>query len=348
MASSKSTDGTQDGERQASIQAKDMCIQQSTGFGGTLIRSKYRFAEHLPEVLEGAEFTLEMGASCYKFRLPRSPEGFMATARSPEYVQVFTSDIKVFSMWVNPPHGTPDTKSRFQEIHELAEHLLQTYGHTGKVFLLGAWEQDWKMRAWNSPRAPATKLKKVLDDIRVCQAAVELAPGKHPLAISKVFNYAEANLVDRARTDPTYECIANSVLPHVPELDYVSYSAYDYHADTHTLTQALDFLQSKLVPRPNAERRVFLGEFGFPLTKKKSGVHVRTEQEQRDLTLATLDCATAWRVPYAFYWQIYDDRYGLRRRTGEFTSLYHAIAQRHQIANENPCRKPAPTSLEHT
>ncbi|KAL3156408.1 hypothetical protein ABBQ38_000721 [Trebouxia sp. C0009 RCD-2024] len=188
------------------------------------------------------------------------------------------------------------------------------------------------MRASNAPRAPAIQLNKVLDDIRVCQAAVESARANYPSAISKVFNYAEANLVVRAMKDPTYECIANSVLPHV-QVDYVSYSAYDYHADTDTLTQALDFLQSKLDPSPHAQRRVFLGEFGFPLTKKKSGVHIRTEQEQRDLTLATLDCATAWGVPYAFCWQIYDDRYGLRRRTGEFTSLYQAIAMRHQIAN---------------
>lgn len=283
-----------------------------------------------------------------QFRLPRSPEGFLATACSPEYVAVFTSDIKVFCKWVHPPDGTLDAKSRFQEIHELAEHLLQTYGLTGKVFLLGAWEQDWKMRASSSPRAPAIHLKKVLDDIRVCQAAVESARGKHPLAISKVFNYAEANLVDRAREDPTYECIANSVLPNV-QVDYVSYSAYDYHADTHTLTQALDFLQSKfkLDPSPRAQRRVFLGEFGFPLTEKKSGVHIRTEQEQRDLTLATLDCVSAWGVPYAFYWQIYDDRYGLRIRTGEFTSLYQAIAKRHRIANEKICRKLALTSLKH-
>lgn len=38
--------------------------------------------------------------------------------------------------------GLRDAKSRFQEVHELAEHLLQTYGHAGKVFLLGAWELE--------------------------------------------------------------------------------------------------------------------------------------------------------------------------------------------------------------
>ena len=301
-------------------------------FGGTLIKSKYRFAEHLAEVIEGAEFTLGMGASCYKIRLPRTPEGFLATARSPEYVQVFKSDIEVFCMWVHPKDGTPDATSRFQEIHELAEHLLQTYGHLGKVFLLGAWEQDWKMRGSYKPRSPAIHLKKVLDDIGVCQAAVESARGKHPLAMCEVFNYAEANLVVTAIDDPAYECVANSVLPQV-KVDYVSYSAWDYHADTHKLTQALDFLQSKLDPSPHAKRRVFLGEFGFPLTKKRSGVHIRTEQEQADLTLATLDCATAWGVPYAFCWQIYDERYGLCRPTGEFTSLYRAIVERHRIAS---------------
>ena len=184
------------------------------------------------------------------------------------------------------------------------------------------------------PRNPAIhlKLERVLEDIRVCQAAVESAREKHPLATSKVFNYAEANLVVRAIKDPAYECVANSVLPHV-QVDYVSYSAWDYHADTSELTQALDFLQSKL-PSPHGHRRVFLGEFGFPLTKK-SGKHICTEQEQRDMTLATLDCATAWGVPYAFCWQIYDDRYGLRRRTGEFTSLYRAIVERQMRNPQN-------------
>ena len=128
--------------------------------------------------------------------------------------------------------------------------------------------------------------------------------------------------------DPAYECVANSVLPQV-YVDYVSYSAYDYHGDTNKLMQALDFLRSKLLG-PNGHRRVFLGEFGFSLTKKNGGEIIRTEQEQRDMTLATLDCAIAWGVPYAFYWQIYHDRYGLQRRTGEFTSLYRAIVERLQ------------------
>ena len=105
-------------------------------FGGTLIKPRYRVAQHPSEVVEGAEFTLRMGAKCYKIRLPRGPEGFLATVRLPEYVEVFSSDIKVFCMWVHPSEdGIPDADSRRQEIQELAEHLLQTYSHSGKVSL---------------------------------------------------------------------------------------------------------------------------------------------------------------------------------------------------------------------
>ena len=99
-------------------------------------------------------------------------------------------------------------------------------------------------------------------------------------------------------------CVANDVLPHVA-VDYVSYSSYDtinrfQDQLPSALGEALDYLEAKLPPKAGlAGRRVFIGEYGFPLD---AGI---TPERQDELSRAVCRAALVWGCPFALYWELY-------------------------------------------
>ena len=78
----------------------------------------------------------------------------------------------------------------------------------------------------------------------------------------EVWHYCEVNHVQLAIEGR--KAVVNMVLPHAP-VDFISYSRYDSQDDPQRLKAVLEFIASKLTPKPGiAGRRVFIGEYGFP------------------------------------------------------------------------------------
>lgn len=102
-------------------------------------------------------------------------------------------------------------------------------------------------------------------------------------------------------------CVANDVLPHA-DVDFVSYSAYDSlggdgdrGAIARQLPEALDYLESKLRPKPGiAGRRTFVGEYGFPADRFGPA-----EQDARSRLV--MSAALDWGCRFALYWQVYNN-----------------------------------------
>ena len=176
-------------------------------------------------------------------------------------------------------------------MYDLTAWLLKIYAGTGRTFYLGNWEGDWELLHTNPDRVPTeAEVQGMIDRTNARQQAVDDAKRDTPHAGVEVYHYLEVNrVIDAMNGRPR---MANSVLPHTP-VDFVSYSAYDALADDGgaTLRQAMDYLDRQLPTRPGiVGRRVFVGEYGFPLAKFSPA-----EQDAR--SRGVMKTALAWGLP---------------------------------------------------
>ena len=160
----------------------------------------------------------------------------------------------------------PQQEKEYREIYDFTRYLLKTYNGSGKTFFLGHWEGDGLLRGTirreDDVRATPTAIQGMIDWLNCRQRAIDDAKRDTPHKGVEVWHYTEVNHVQVAIEGR--KAVANMVLPHVP-VDFVSYSSYDTQEDPKRLKAALDFIQSKLTPKPGiAGRRVFIGEYGFP------------------------------------------------------------------------------------
>jgi hypothetical protein len=97
--------------------------------------------------------------------------------------------------------------------------------------------------------------------------------------------------------------VINDVIPHT-NVDYVSYSSYDsVHQEdiTKALTGALDYIASKVPPKPGIPgRRVFIGEYGF-MARNYS------PEEQDKLSRQVNAVGLQWGTPFILYWEFYNN-----------------------------------------
>jgi len=194
--------------------------------------------------------------------------------------------------------------SEYKEMHALAVYLLSRYEGSGKTFLIGHWEGDWHLlRGYDAQKAPSAQaIAGMIDWLNVRQKAIDDA--KRDVAAKGVhlYQYTEVNLVQKGIRGQA--CLTTDVLPHT-RVDYVSYSSYDTinaHAGKagSALPEALDFIESKLPPKRGLEgKRVFIGEYGFPLEQTQTPE--KQDQYSRDVCLAALD----WGCPFVLYWELY-------------------------------------------
>ncbi|MCX6124340.1 MAG: hypothetical protein NTV34_06265 [Proteobacteria bacterium] len=109
--------------------------------------------------------------------------------------------------------------------------------------------------------------------------------------------------------DPTgVVTAANRVIPRTT-IDLISYSAYDAEFAASSLGslkvrlhKALNYIEGKL-PYKNVKgypKRVFIGEFGYPMQGT-------SEDDQASMVREFLAAAIEWNVPYALYWQFYNN-----------------------------------------
>ncbi len=272
--------------------------------GTQAIGGKYQFTDK-PALLESAEVIREMGATVMKFapRLdPKHPtidSVAELVSLDPAYRQVLEMPFADFQMWVDAraegawSRGLKPTEAvaEYRQVYDLAVHLLKTYGGTGKNFYLGHWEGDNMLRGSidkesDAKMADSVRVQGFIDWLTIRQQAVDDAKRDTPHHGVNVWHYTEVNhpTISLREDRPS---IANKVLPFVP-VDFVSYSAYDGQSDPKLLRGTLDYLESKLEPKPNITgKRVFIGEYGF--WAQKDGMPINTPQQQNDRSLEVID-----------------------------------------------------------
>ncbi len=279
---------------------------------------KYQFTKE-PWLIETAKAILDMGSNAIKFGMGEDQarkagevgefKSLMELARDGAvYRRVFEMPFAYYLIWAYPFDGAswrkPISSERrakeYREMYEFAVYLLKTYSGTGKRFYLGHWEGDWYLHANFDPNAdvPDEKIQGMINWLTVRQKAVDDARKRTPHQNVWLCNYAEANLVKIAFEGK--RCMANDVIPKV-NLDYVSYSCYDTEHTPELLAKALDYLESKLQPKPGIEgKRVFIGEYGFPAFRF-------TPDEQDKKSRAVMRTGLEWGCPFILYWEMYNN-----------------------------------------
>jgi len=294
--------------------------------------SYYQFTDE-SLLKEGGDAILNMGSNMIKISIgpsyvkarylkakDPSIRSITDLARTPEYKDVFNMPFSRYFMWtycfstynqVTPFHGhmKPELLAKeYQEVYDLTKYLLTTYNGTGKIFYLGNWEGDWhllsgapvKKNKWEEDVNPDAPIG-MIDWLTARQRAVDDAKKATPHQNVNVYFYVETNLVQKS-IKKNQVTVASSVL-HDVNPDFVSYSSHDStNPGTdmhHDLPAALDYMQSKLTPKPGLpEKRVFIGEFS-------AKGRIFTPQQQDEYVRDQIATSIKWGTPFALYWAIY-------------------------------------------
>jgi hypothetical protein len=286
---------------------------------------KYQFTQET-RLVETARRIEEMGGGLIKFSLdPRYCESMYGLPKrgdvhsltdlarnEPSFRAVFDMPFAHYLLWVEgfSPIDWHDGLSQaerdavYRETNDLVRYLLTHYQNSGKTFYLGQWEGDWLLRpGYDLQKDPTPEaIQGMIDWLKARQEAIDDARGDAHASGVQVYHYTEVNLVQLAVCGR--QCLTNDVLPHVP-VDFVSYSAYDTVLPNRdkirdALFQSLDYIQSKLPPKPGLpSRRVFIGEYGFPLDLVKTAA--QQDRYARDVCRAGLE----WGCPFVLYWEMY-------------------------------------------
>jgi hypothetical protein len=296
--------------------------------------SNYHFTDD-GLLIESAMRINEMGSNMIKFGLGpnyvknnyiKNPDpdihSLVQLASQRDYKTLFSMPFSRYFIWTYaystngnlwPWHGHMQQNvldKEYTEIYDLTRYLLTTYNDTGKMFFVGNWEGDWHLIAGAKQAVPKWETEVnpdapqgMVDWLTVRQKAVDDAKRDTPHRNVQVWFYVEANLVQRSVKQNRIS-VASKVIPFVNP-DYVSYSSYDStNPDKdlhHDLPAALDYLQSRLKPKPGLlQKRVFVGEYGVM-------AHDFNPQQQdarmRDVIITSIQ----WGVPFVLYWQLYDN-----------------------------------------
>jgi len=169
------------------------------------------------------------------------------------------------------------------------------------------------MGAPYSPKKDPTEdsIKGMIEWFNTRQKAIEDAQKDIPHENVEIYQYAEVNMVQKAINGGV--TLTNNVLPFT-NVDYVSYSAYDTvnklykYKDSpeewlalmeKELPPALDYIESKLKAKDIEGKRVFIGEYGFPIK------HLKTAEKQDKASRVVMAAALEWSCPFIVYWEVY-------------------------------------------
>jgi hypothetical protein len=287
----------------------------------------YQFTKQTP-LVETAEAIQALGSTVIKFGLiPKGQSAFHSLTElardEPSRRHVLDMPFAYFVIWMhtysNPGGGswrngfsqTAQT-NEYREVYDLVAYLLKTYDGSGKTFYLGHWEGDGMLRGSIGKefdvRATPTAIQGMIDWLTVRQRAADDAKRDTPHHNVQVWHYTEVNHVTPAR-DEGRPTLVNKVLPRVP-VDFVSYSSYDTSnfPRPDNIKSALDYIESKLTPKPGITgKRVFIGEYGYPILKKTSKQNAHTPQEQEALSRIVMLAGLEWGCPFVLYWEMYNN-----------------------------------------
>lgn len=212
--------------------------------------------------------------------------------------------------------------------YDLASHFYEAYHGTGKEFVLHNWETDWRVIGDHLADVDEAMFDHIERWQRARQAGVRRAQDEHhDTSDVTVLHACEVVRVTDAVFDDLPR-VSTHVIPEV-DLDLVSYSTWDIaemvmHEPDDDKARAkietvLDFLEAQLGrTTPYAEdfigdlyRPVYLGEFGWQ--ERRHG----SEESMRVVELLT-ETSLEWGVPFAVYWQLYDNNHDNGELTGNW------------------------------
>lgn len=329
------------------------------------IKPKYQFTNR-NSLVEVADVLVSMGIDTYKFSLAPSTVQIPTDTNIKSLVDVVTKvsvykqvldmpELKNYICWcysVNGPNlrdgfTSQDETNEFQQIYDLTAYLLITYSGTGKKFFLGNWETDWGalgLNEYDDPDPSSETIENIIRYMNVRQRAVDHAKTSLGSSVENVdvFHYVEVVMIKEAIEAPdgyNRRCI-NAVIPHIPDLDYVSWSAYtsedDEERDVHAL---LDYIESKMPTNKSdviSGKRVFIGEYGW---MHLDGLPCAQHHA------AFLRSVFSWGCPFAVFWQMYGggvNTFCLVRPDG-FTNHAYDLYVRYCAATQH---HPSPTNDE--
>lgn len=299
----------------------------------------YRFSAK-DKLVETAEIIRDMGTDTIKFYagpgyvsmydLPKSDEIKTLTdlvSKEPSYKETLDMPFRNILLWMYPlstgnwwENGIGKRSERdaeYKEVFDLACYLLKEYDNTGKTFLLGNWEGDWHLQGLPAKEPTPARITGLTAWFNLRQKAVDDAKKATKHRNVFVYHYMEVNSVPAAISGAPR--LVNTVLPYT-NVDYVSYSSYDSTGMTfckdglmpNSLWNALDFIEANLPPKELPGKRVWIGEYGFPLVDKV------TPELQDEYTRVVCRAALRWGCPFALYWEMYNNEYneGLKRQMG--------------------------------
>lgn len=287
--------------------------------GTQTIGVKYGFTDKT-RLVETAEAILAMGSNVLKISLePGYPDSYALphcegvgsfaelVTKEPSFKAVMEMPFKFYFLWAHSfkhvkwTDGLSDAEreTTYRELFDLTAYLLTAYSGTGKNFFIGSWENDWLLYQNYNLKAdvPPVRLQGMIDWMNVRQQAVDAAKAQIPHSRVNVWHYLEVNQpLHGLRGNVS---VASHVLPKTP-VDFVSYSSYDGLGNMDTLKQALDYIDRMMPAKDGLPgRRVFIGEYGFPLTK------AGTPEEQDRLSRDVCRTALQWGCPFVLYWELY-------------------------------------------
>lgn len=278
--------------------------------GTQTIGASYQFTP-APRLVETASRIRELGAHVIKFSITPSGspnnQSLAEVAEKDAVVrQVLDMPFSQVILWALPQatrNSLFENRTlpiEYQQIYDLTIFLRTTYKGSRREFYLGNWEGDWELTHVGTHEPNANDVEAMIEWARTRQRAVDDAKRSTPDSDVGVFYYIEVNRVHDAQVGKTR--VSNAVLP-MANPDFVSYSSYDALDDQsmQQLRSSLDYLQSKLSAKAGLpERRVFIGEFGFPASHY-------TPEQQDELSKQVMLAGLAWGCRFVLYWEFYNN-----------------------------------------
>jgi hypothetical protein len=305
--------------------------------GSQQFGTQYSYGESGIRVLDYARATLRQGNRVVKFRLSNkyaNTDGFTAISGintlvelvrdHPEVKEVLDLPMTDYLFWVSTfavpswqsqldTNGLKDAKEAeiYAEVYDLVVYLLTTYSGSGKRFYLGNWEGDWMLSGdyRDDPNTiPANRIQGMIEWANIRQKAIDDAKTATPHSDVDVWFYLEMNKADWMRDG--LPCVANSVIPAMPKLDFISISSYSIHKDNgEPATNArihsdLDQVQALIDTKPDASipgSRIMIGEYGwtynssrYPNLQEFAEVHITTARSYFSWQGGTLRFLLQW------------------------------------------------------
>lgn len=304
----------------------------SLAVGTQSIGPGYHFTDE-SSLVETARCIAAMGSDTLKIAVtPKYPDDYGLRAdplihsvtdlvqRRPDYLTAMDLPFRNILLWVYPfsdsrsafrtgSIGEAEADAVYRELYQFTAFLLKRYSGSGKSFFVGNWEGDWHLllEHYDYEQDPTPEaIQGAIRWFRLREKAVADARRDTPHQGVEVYFYIELNFVRKAM-DHDRPAIVNRVLPFI-KTDYVSWSSYDVtgpaarrggEAGRGRLFQALDYIEAHLPPGDIPGKRVFIGEYGFPLAQ------VKDAGRQRAYSAEIMKWALQWGCPFVLYWELY-------------------------------------------